>query len=936
MRTKFAIIAFFILPYLLRCQNALKNWHFGNNGLAIHFDNGTPNLDFSTIVPFSTAGSAVFNNPTTGELIFYTDGLRVIDKNHALMPNGSGLFGGSSTHGSGKIVPNPNNCNELFVFSISTATENQFSGNLYYSMVDLSLPGNGSLSNPLGDVINSEKNILLAEDVGEALEVIPHENGIDYWLISPLLSSPMFQVFLITNNTITQTGTYNYGTLLSDLQPLRFCPSNNKIAFGSLRENDPVRFANFDPLTGELSNFSNVTGSPFGLSTNPYAGIIDVEWSPDGSKLYISKLRGNNPSTGGALYQYDLNTPLTSASLIQSVSSSPSNVSKGLRLGPDGIIYWLTYDQGSSGYSHIAGILDPNSPGTSCNLNMQLIDAGIELNATALFPNFVPIENDPPTLSIDESYIFPNCTYNSDNLELSSWFTDAQDNNILLIAATSPDILLEANDNNISLIGLSSNSTYNIEIIVADDHCFPAYDTVNIQLVTQNIITGAPPEIFQEDQVNCAGQEAIIGDMQFDLDISWSNGMSGPTITVAESGIYIGEFTWTDGCVYSDSIVVEFNDPLPVVSNTISEICEGESAELACLIDNAVYNWSTGETTQNIVVSNGGQYYVTAMVDEQCLHSAQIQVNLTSPPEILSNPANLSILLCDQETAFLNPSCTPGAVIYWTDGSADFPRNVFQSGTYTAIAENSCGSSSLTYTIETLDTPYFDLGSDFEICEGLDTTIAPNVSLDEYVWSDGSTGSALDITEAGIYWLSSSNACGTFTDEINVSYIAQDIPTLSAESVLCIEDETWLISPFTGNGTLNWSTSENAEMINVSAGGEFWLEIITACGTGQSSITVEPYACIEEIYAPNSFTPDNDGINDIWQVVHPGIERIHLRIYNRWGELIFENSKGESYWTGNVRSGSYYAPDGVYIFEITDLDDPLNPHSLRGTITLIR
>ena len=87
----------------------------------------------------------------------------MVDKNHELMPNGSGLFSGTSNHGSGKIVPNPNNCHESYVFSISTATENQFTGDLYYSKVDLTLPGNGTLAEPLGDVTSTEKNILLAE-----------------------------------------------------------------------------------------------------------------------------------------------------------------------------------------------------------------------------------------------------------------------------------------------------------------------------------------------------------------------------------------------------------------------------------------------------------------------------------------------------------------------------------------------------------------------------------------------------------------------------------------------------------------------------------------------------------------------------------------------------------------------------------------------------
>jgi len=73
------------------------------------------------------------------------------------MPNGSNLFGGNSTHGSGKICPVPGSCYEFYVFSINTATETQSIDNLYLSKVDMNLVGNGIVSVPFGDVVGNEK-----------------------------------------------------------------------------------------------------------------------------------------------------------------------------------------------------------------------------------------------------------------------------------------------------------------------------------------------------------------------------------------------------------------------------------------------------------------------------------------------------------------------------------------------------------------------------------------------------------------------------------------------------------------------------------------------------------------------------------------------------------------------------------------------------------
>lgn len=89
-------------------------------------------------------------------------------------------------------------------------------------------------------------------------------------------------------------------------------------------------------------------------------------------------------------------------------------------------------------------------------------------------------------------------------------------------------------------------------------------------------------------------------------------------------------------------------------------------------------------------------------------------------------------------------------------------------------------------------------------------------------------------------------------------------------------------------------------------------------------------------YAPNSFTPNNDGVNDRWVPTATGLAAYHCKVYNRWGETVFETSEVAEGWSGNVDGGEHYAPDGVYLYEVY-LEDQLRiPFTYSGRIQLVR
>jgi gliding motility-associated-like protein len=88
------------------------------------------------------------------------------------------------------------------------------------------------------------------------------------------------------------------------------------------------------------------------------------------------------------------------------------------------------------------------------------------------------------------------------------------------------------------------------------------------------------------------------------------------------------------------------------------------------------------------------------------------------------------------------------------------------------------------------------------------------------------------------------------------------------------------------------------------------------CGTRTENIEIIYEKCEFTLFVPNSFTPNNDGVNDVWFPVFDELDVIVITVFNRWGEPVFEGDKQHFFWTGNVRDGDYFAPNGAYAYKI--------------------
>jgi gliding motility-associated-like protein len=216
----------------------------------------------------------------------------------------------------------------------------------------------------------------------------------------------------------------------------------------------------------------------------------------------------------------------------------------------------------------------------------------------------------------------------------------------------------------------------------------------------------------------------------------------------------------------------------------------------------------------------------------------------------------------------------------------------------------------------------------------LDTTNSKNIVLCE-----GNTYTLPDnymVKDPGIYNVVYKTQKGC--DSIVPYYVnvLKNPASLSLGNDTCLEERDSIVLKATaGFASYNWlNTIRNDSTFLVTQPGKYWVEVSNSCGTKRDSIEVFKN-CDFEIYLPNAFTPNGDGLNDYFGV--PGLNKIRLiklTVYNRWGQLIFETNDINNRWDGRYKKS--LQPVGIYIYYV-EMEN-LNGKRItkKGFVTLIR
>jgi gliding motility-associated-like protein len=133
-----------------------------------------------------------------------------------------------------------------------------------------------------------------------------------------------------------------------------------------------------------------------------------------------------------------------------------------------------------------------------------------------------------------------------------------------------------------------------------------------------------------------------------------------------------------------------------------------------------------------------------------------------------------------------------------------------------------------------------------------------------------------------------------------------------------------------------WSTGSAERKVTVQAPGTYWLKVIDAKGcSGTDSITVFQKQCMSGVNIPTAFTPNNDGKNDYFKALVFGkVLSFKLQVFDRAGQLIFQNTDPNKHWDGSYKGMDYST--AVFVWQCFYQIQGQKPGFQKGTVTVIR
>lgn len=340
--------------------NIPQNFYGGSH---IDFHTAPPAVSFFEI-PFDFGANAAVSDKA-GQLLFYTNGCKIVNREHKIMPNGEGISpgktyndycddGGYPSSQGTLILPSPKTGDKYLLFHVRISGFDILKTDLLYSVVDMTLAGG------MGDIGPVKNQIAVDDSLSDMLTAVRHGNGRDWWIIIPENISNGYYTLLLHPDGISGPFLQYAGTPWTYKNwsgQVAFSPDGNWYA----RANpyNELHLFRFDRCTGLLSDPHKIA------LPDPDLFACGVAFSPNSQRLYVS--------TGLLLYQFDLAQPDVEASRVVvgeydgfTVTGLPSTFFQ-MMPAPNGKIYMTC----TSTVNVLHVIHSPDSLGLTCDFRQH-------------------------------------------------------------------------------------------------------------------------------------------------------------------------------------------------------------------------------------------------------------------------------------------------------------------------------------------------------------------------------------------------------------------------------------------------------------------------------------------------------------------------------------------------------------------------------------
>ncbi len=496
--------------------------------------------------------------------------------------------------------------------------------------------------------------------------------------------------------------------------------------------------------------------------------------------------------------------------------------------------------------------------------------------------------------------------------------------------------------------------SYTIQLVASDSEGCLLPDSVIINVEVQE---GPSLQVSDPDQI-CAG-ETVQLTASGTSEYLWvpSTGLNADNIAnPVFNGTTTTEYTVTGTSLCGTdvaTVLVTVGSINASVSEDV-EICPGESTTLVAS-GGATYSWNPATGLSNASISSPTSapasttiYGVTITSEDGCEQVESVEVTVLPPPPNLTG--NNSYISCNGESVLTNIS---GADVYsWTPtdwlsnpSSGITISNPPETTTYILTGSNVCGEDIMEVTVST-SAIGVDIAVDSVVCYNMPFILQASGG-NSYRWNPESvfadpqasnTTAAIEYNTLITLTGKNEDGCiGTATKYLRLHPRAEvragndqvinygDEVMLESFSIYPI---TWQESPYLSCINCNYPVADPLETTTIYA------EIIS------------PEGCVEKdsvgvfvrgnIYVPNSFTPNEDGLNDLFRAEGIDIAVFKMEIFDRWGVMVFQSEDMREGWNGSTNGSEYYASSGVYAYRIVAREEHGDLFEIQGHVTLIR
>ncbi|MBN4061750.1 gliding motility-associated C-terminal domain-containing protein [Bacteroidales bacterium AH-315-I05] len=497
-------------------------------------------------------------------------------------------------------------------------------------------------------------------------------------------------------------------------------------------------------------------------------------------------------------------------------------------------------------------------------------------------------------------------------------------------------------DNNSTADSLSSGAYI---VTVTDDNGCTDTASITVSQPTAYSISSS-----SSDVTTCGGSDGLatvsVSGATSPYSYSWSNSQSDSTAMGLAGGSYSVTISDANNCDTTISFTIDEPTPPTVTTSTSDAICGLNGSAVANPSGGTLpyaYAWddSNNQSTQTSTGLTPGIYTVILTDSLSCSDTATATVGDNTS---LTITVSSDTSICAGDTVILTAS--GGSAYSWStnDTTASISENPTSNITYiVTVTEGITCSESDSITVSIIALPTVSISGQTSVCVGSSTTLtASTTNASGLTWSTSSIDSSITVSPLSDanYSVTVTGTCGSSSDTTIVSVLSLPIAN-AGNDTLVDEDE---IIQLNGSGGVSYSWSpitglDNQNIANPTAIMEetttYILTVVDSNGcTNIDTVVISVTPIPAYYFVPNIFSPNGDGQNDELKVEGKDLTDIHLRIFDRWGEMVFETLDQNTSWNGTYNGKEMNTAVFIYVFDATVDGQPIPTQ--QGTVTLMR